>query len=176
MSRRSSIRAKHAALAPELLEVSLTAPSAAERSKANARTTCEADRRSYPFGASPCRILRPSRSVMQAGWGRVRAWVLEFELSGSRWIEPLMGWTATDDPFAQIRLTFPTLAAAVDYAERSGLAYSVDEPAADRSKPRVRIHPEEIANGEKRLEFFPEFVSNGTVSGMQKQKLKHRKE
>lgn len=37
-----------------------------------------------------------------------------YEPSGSRWIEPLMGWAATDDPFAQIRLTFPMLAAAVD--------------------------------------------------------------
>jgi hypothetical protein len=73
---------------------------------------------------------------MQAGRGRARAWVLEFEPSGSRWIEPLMGWTATDDPFAQIRLTFPTLAAAVAYAVRSGLAYTVHGPAPDRPKPR----------------------------------------
>lgn len=76
--------------------------------------------------------------MTQAGRGRARAWVLEFEPSGSRWIEPLMGWTATDDPFAQIRLTFPTLEAAVAYAERSDLARTVHEPAPDRSKPRAR--------------------------------------
>lgn len=138
MSRRNSIQAKHAGLAPELLEVRLTAPSAAECSQANARTICEPDRGSFPFGAPPCRIFRPSRSVMQGGRGRARAWVLEFEPSGSRWIEPLMGWTATDDPFAQIRLTFPTLAAAADYAERSGLAYTVHDPAPDRPKSRAR--------------------------------------
>lgn len=74
----------------------------------------------------------------QAGRQRARAWVLEFEPSGSRWIEPLMGWTATADPFAQIRLTVPTLAAAVHYAERSGLAFTVQEPAPDRLKFRAR--------------------------------------
>ena len=43
-----------------------------------------------------------------------------------------MGWTASDDPFAQVRLGFPTLAAAVDYAERQGLDYRVVEPPARR--------------------------------------------
>jgi len=69
---------------------------------------------------------------MQAGQRTARAWVLEFERAGRTWIEPLMGWTATDDPFAPIRLTFPTLAAAVDYAERQGLDYRVIEPPAKR--------------------------------------------
>jgi hypothetical protein len=68
---------------------------------------------------------------MQAGQ-KARAWVLEFEPAGRRRIELLMGWTATDDPFAQIRLTFPTLTAAVDYAERQGLDYRVIEPSAKR--------------------------------------------
>jgi len=43
-----------------------------------------------------------------------------------------MGWTASDNPFAQIRLRFPTLAAAVAYAERQGLDYRVIEPPARR--------------------------------------------
>jgi len=48
-----------------------------------------------------------------------------------------MGWTASDDPFAQIRLRFPTLAAAVAHAERQGLDYRVIEPPVRRS-PRER--------------------------------------
>jgi hypothetical protein len=67
---------------------------------------------------------------MQSGRAQSRTWVLEFEPFGHRTIEPLMGWTATDNPFAQIRLRFPTLAAAVDYAERQGLDYRVIEPPA----------------------------------------------
>lgn len=70
---------------------------------------------------------------MQAGRGRrTRTWVLEFEPAGARSIEPLMGWTSSDDAFAQIRLTFPTLSAAVDYAEREDLDYVVVEPPVRR--------------------------------------------
>jgi hypothetical protein len=74
---------------------------------------------------------------MQPGRAQSRTWVLEFEPSGRRTIEPLMGWTATDNPFAQIRLRFPTLATAVAYAERQGLDYRVIEPPA-RRRPRER--------------------------------------
>ena len=98
----------------------------------NSHQRSRASSASYPVVAPACRICRPSPSVMQAGRGRSRTWVLEFEPAGRKWIEPLMGWTASDDPFAQIRLTFPTLEAAVDYAEREGLDYAVVEPPARR--------------------------------------------
>lgn len=111
-----------------------------ERSNAGAG---ELNSRGFPFGGPSCRVYRPSPSVMQSGRARSRAWVLEFEPVGHRWIEPLMGWTASDDPFAQIRLRFPTLAAAVGYAERQGLAYRVVEPPVRRwrrkSYPDTRV-------------------------------------
>ena len=122
------------------------------RTRRNLLRAFAPDRGSYPFGAPPCRIYRPARSVMQAGRGRTAAWVLEFESTGRRWIEPLMGWTATDDPFAQIHLTFPMRAGAVDYAERMGLDYTVVEPAPERPKPCVlgttnRIAPARSVSG-----------------------------
>jgi hypothetical protein len=97
-----------------------------------------ADRGSFPFGAPACRIWRPARSVMQAARTRARPWRLAFEPTRASFIEPLMGWTGSDDPFAQVRLAFPTRAAAVAYAERHGLAYRVIEPAPERPQPRVR--------------------------------------
>eukprot|EP00166_Cyanidium_caldarium_P003590 ctg_3494.g592 len=39
-----------------------------------------------------------------------------------------MGWTSTGDPLSQTFLTFSTKEAAVDYAQRNGLAYVVYEP------------------------------------------------
>ncbi len=102
----------------------------------NTRRREHPDRRSYPFGAPPCRIYQPSPSVMQSGGRTKRAWVLEFEPKSARWIEPLMGWTASDDPFAQVRLTFPDLASAADYAERQGLDYQVIDPPARQSARR----------------------------------------
>ncbi|MBO0741216.1 MAG: ETC complex I subunit [Hyphomicrobiaceae bacterium] len=105
--------------------------SAPDRIVANTRTAPEADRGSYPFGAPAAHIYQPAPSPMQSGRGK-RRWRLEFEPASPRWIEPLMGWTASEDPFATIQPSFPTLAAAVDYAERMGLAYRVHEPPARR--------------------------------------------
>lgn len=72
---------------------------------------------------------------MQAGVAKGGSWVLEFEPRGPCWIEPLMGWTATDNPFAQIRLSFQTLAAAMGYAEREGLSYRIVEPPRTGALP-----------------------------------------
>jgi hypothetical protein len=100
--------------------------------RSNARPPGDPDRRSYPCGVPPCRIYQPSPTVMQSGGRHKRKWVLEFEPASPRRIEPLMGWTASEDPFAQIRLTFPDLSSAVDYAERQGLDYQVVDPPARR--------------------------------------------
>jgi hypothetical protein len=69
---------------------------------------------------------------------RPRQWLLEFEPAAPRVVEPLMGWTSSSDPFAQIRLTFPSHSAAVAYAERYGLDYEVDEPVRRRSRPQLK--------------------------------------
>jgi NADH dehydrogenase len=58
--------------------------------------------------------------------------VLDIEPASPRRIEPLMGWTASDDPFAMVRLTFASRSAAIDYAERHGLDYEVIDPPARR--------------------------------------------
>ncbi|KAK4538046.1 hypothetical protein CDCA_CDCA15G4071 [Cyanidium caldarium] len=77
------------------------------------------------------RIYRPARSANQQGRGsRTQLWRAEFEtLDGyGNWVNPLMGWTSTGDPLSQTFLTFSTKEAAVDYAQRNGLAYVVYEP------------------------------------------------
>lgn len=90
------------------------------------------DRRSFPCGASRCRIYQPAASVMQSGGRIKRKWVLEFEPASPRWIEPLMGWTASADPLALVRLSFATRSEAIEYAERHGLDYEVIDPPARR--------------------------------------------
>jgi hypothetical protein len=63
--------------------------------------------------------------------------VLEFEATRAGFVEPLTGWTGSDDPFAQVRLTFPSRAAAVAYAERIGPHSTVIEPAPERLQSRL---------------------------------------
>ena len=54
-------------------------------------------------------IYQPSPSAMQYALpGRKPEWVLEFEPCDRKEVEPLMGWTATRDPFTSFyRLRFP---------------------------------------------------------------------
>ncbi|MEM9332646.1 MAG: ETC complex I subunit [Pseudomonadota bacterium] len=74
------------------------------------------------------KILKPAKTAMQSGKAKTENWVLEFEPEQRRKIDPLMGYTASSDMRSQIRLEFETLQAAIDYAEKNGIAYSVQKP------------------------------------------------
>lgn len=71
------------------------------------------------------RIYRPAPNAMQSGRGNSKEWVLVFEKSSAREIEPLMGYTSSDDTLTQVKLRFDTLEYAEAYAQRNGIAYSV---------------------------------------------------
>jgi ETC complex I subunit-like protein len=53
--------------------------------------------------------------------------MLEFERTVPPLIEPLMGWTESDDPLAPVRLHFPDLQSAIAFAERHGWRYQVHD-------------------------------------------------
>jgi hypothetical protein len=74
------------------------------------------------------RIYKPAKTAMQSGEARTKEWVLEHE-PGARDIDPLMGWTSSRDTSAQVRLSFETRDQAIQFAERNGLAYTVQEPS-----------------------------------------------
>ena len=80
------------------------------------------------------RIFKPARTAMQSGQGRTLDWVLQHEPDAARAIDPLMGWTSSSDTRQQLQLAFDSQAAAVAYAERHGLAYTLSEP-----KPRKPV-------------------------------------
>jgi hypothetical protein len=74
------------------------------------------------------RIYRPARTAMSSGTAKTHSWVLEYEPERPKTIEPLMGYTSSDDMKSQIRLMFDTKEAAIAYAERNSIAYRVFEP------------------------------------------------
>jgi ETC complex I subunit conserved region len=74
------------------------------------------------------RIYKPTRTAMQSGRARTKEWVLEYEPESKREIDPLMGWTSSQDMRSQVRLSFDTKEEAVAYAQRNGLAYYVIDP------------------------------------------------
>lgn len=77
------------------------------------------------------RIYRPAKTAMQSGQARTKEWLLEYEPSAPRQVEPLMGWTSSTDMNSQVRLEFDSKEEAISYAERNGIAFRVIEP-----KPR----------------------------------------
>ncbi|EDM71707.1 NADH-ubiquinone oxidoreductase family protein [Roseobacter sp. AzwK-3b] len=82
------------------------------------------------------RIYQPSRSTTQSGTARSKHWVLEYFPETPREVDPLMGWTSSNDTQAQVRLKFPTKEAALDYASEHGIDAVVLEP--HKRKPNIR--------------------------------------
>jgi hypothetical protein len=83
------------------------------------------------------RIYQPAKSAMQSGKGRTRTWLLEHEPESAREIDPLMGWTSSGDMRQQLKLSFESKEAAIAYAERNGIPYTVAEPPPVKSQVKA---------------------------------------
>ena len=74
---------------------------------------------------------------MSSGTAKTKHWVLEYVAESAREVDPLMGWTSSNDTQAQVKLKFDTKEAALDYAKENGIDAIVQEP-----KPRsANIRP-----------------------------------
>ena len=82
------------------------------------------------------RIFRPAKTAMSSGQANAQRWMLEYEPERAKTIEPLMGYTSSDDMRSQIRLEFDTKEEAVAYATRNGIAFQLFEPK-DRLRATV---------------------------------------
>ena len=92
-------------------------------------------------GAMPtARIRRSASSATQSGPGRDR-WVLDFEPWRPVLPDPLMGWPVSTDPFAQIRLEFPDVERAIDFAEKQGWRYHLMEDGEGPPRPKLKVDP-----------------------------------
>ena len=74
------------------------------------------------------RIYRPAKTAMSSGQAQAQRWVLEYEPERAKTIEPLMGYTSSDDMNGQIRLEFSSREDAVAYATRNGIPHQTFEP------------------------------------------------
>ncbi len=82
------------------------------------------------------RIYQPARNAMQSGTAKTKNWVLEFAPASARNVDPLMGWTSSDDMNSQVKLRFDSKEAALDYAKSKGIEAVVTEPK--KRKPNIR--------------------------------------
>ena len=82
------------------------------------------------------RIYQPSKTAMQSGRANTHQWVLEFEPAEAKRRDPLMGWTSSGDTRQQLSLRFETREEAIAYAERNGIACTVQAPHARTIRPK----------------------------------------
>ncbi len=82
------------------------------------------------------RVYQPARSAMSSGTAKTHDWVLEFAPASARAVDPLMGWTSSDDTQSQVRMQFDTKEAALDYAAANGIEAVVHDP--NKRKPNIR--------------------------------------
>ncbi|WP_026479714.1 ETC complex I subunit [Ahrensia sp. 13_GOM-1096m] len=80
------------------------------------------------------RIYSPAKTAMQSGKGKASEWLVEFDRSSAKSIDPLMGYTSSGDTQAQVKLRFTNKEEAVAYAQKQGLAYRVEEPKQQKRR------------------------------------------
>ena len=93
------------------------------------------------------RIYRPAKSAMQSGRGKSKDWVLELASDAKRSSDPLMGWTSVDDMSGQVKLRFETRAAAIAYAKREGMTFTVADEV--KRKRLVKSYSENFSTDRK---------------------------
>ena len=91
------------------------------------------------------RIYQPAKTAMQSGTAKAKGWVLEFAPASARSVDPLMGWTSSDDMDAQVRLRFETREAAEAYANARGREFDVVDPHARAANIRAGGYGENFA-------------------------------
>lgn len=95
------------------------------------------------------RIYKPARTAMQSGTARTKQWVLEYAPASPREVDPLMGWTSSDDMLSQVKLRFDSKEAALDYARDHGIDAVVQEPKRRKANIRPGGYGENFATGRR---------------------------
>ena len=91
------------------------------------------------------RIYQPAKTAMSSGTAKTRVWVLEFAQGSAREVDPLMGWTSSDDMQSQVTLQFESKQAALDYAKDHNIMADVTEPKPRKVNIRQRGYGENFA-------------------------------
>ena len=95
------------------------------------------------------RIFKPAKTAMSSGTAKTHLWVLEYVNQTGRAVDPLMGWTSSADTQAQVRLTFESKDAALDYAKDNGIDVSVTEPKPRKHNIRPGGYGENFPTGRR---------------------------
>ena len=95
------------------------------------------------------RIYQPAKTAMQSGVGKTKLWVLEYAPASTRTVDPLMGWTSSNDTQTQVKLRFDSREAALAYAASKGIEAEVQDPQARKHNIRAGGYGENFATNRR---------------------------
>ena len=95
------------------------------------------------------RIYQPSKTAMSSGNAKTKFWVLEYSPNQGKQVDPLMGWTSSDDTQSQVSIKFDTKDAALAYAKANYIVVSVHEPQTRKVNVREGGYGENFATNRR---------------------------
>ncbi|TGZ85450.1 hypothetical protein EX30DRAFT_301638 [Ascodesmis nigricans] len=84
------------------------------------------------------RIYKPTKPATQSGNWNGRQWKMDWDVlgKGHRWENQLMGWQSSGDSMQGTHIFFKTKEDAIDFAERQGYDWFVQEPNERVFRPK----------------------------------------
>ncbi len=84
-------------------------------------------------------IYRPAKTATQSGDWHAHMWLLDWDVlgKGHRWENPLMGWQSSADFQQSERIAFRTKDEAINFANKQGYEYFVQEPNERKFIPKA---------------------------------------
>ncbi len=86
---------------------------------------------------SDVRIFSPARNVMQSAPFAEGRWIVQYLKVVKRSVDPIMGWTSSNEVPSNTQFIFETKEEAIEYCKRKNLSYEISEP----KKRKVHIKP-----------------------------------
>ncbi|KAJ9627694.1 ndufs4 NADH dehydrogenase Fe-S protein subunit [Taxawa tesnikishii (nom. ined.)] len=89
--------------------------------------------------ARTVRIFKPAKTATQSGDWTSHAWRMDWDVlsKGHRWENPLMGWQSSGDIMQGTHLSFKSKEDAINFANKQGYEYFVQEPNERRFIPKA---------------------------------------
>ncbi|KAF2708789.1 NADH-ubiquinone oxidoreductase-like protein 21 kDa subunit [Pleomassaria siparia CBS 279.74] len=89
--------------------------------------------------ARAVRIYRPTKPATQSGDWHSHHWLMDWDPlpKGHRWENPLMGWQSSADFMQGHRIQFKSKEDAIDFANKQGYEYFVQEPNQRKFVPKA---------------------------------------
>ncbi|KAJ4341305.1 ndufs4 NADH dehydrogenase Fe-S protein subunit [Ascochyta clinopodiicola] len=89
--------------------------------------------------ARQVRIYKPAKTATQSGNWTSEHWLMDWDVlaKGHRWENPLMGWASSADFMNGQRIEFKSKQDAINFANKQGYEYFVQEPNVRKFVPKA---------------------------------------